>query len=478
MMLGQFTVFYALSVFIALPSLLMPMPVKKGDIEAKPLVFLYCLNTLFLYAAVVAGDGAPALGCVVAVALSYGLAFASRVKYRILGEPVLFTDIISLAELVRNPKFFIFSLPPAAWVASALVLLALPCVFWWFFTWDYALRLVAALAVVAVVAVYARLPLARWVAVPNWRRDVWRLGVAGMLVLYWRRWKAQAAPQPPTAVAGTAARDVVVVVQCESFALPGMFAQEQARGVALPELERAQARARSAGGLLVSGFGAYTMRTEYGVLFGREEQELAFRQYDPFLTAADDRQFSLPWRLRQAGYQSVFMHPHSLAFYGRDRLMPTIGFDVVDDSMGEHTPTRATPYPEDTALAARMIDRIRTASGPLFLYAVTMENHAPWPGAPDEALGHYLRHLRNSDTMLGMLVDELDRLGRKSLLVFFGDHRPSIPGVNSVTQERTTPYVCVEFPATEGKASRVPQQDMTPAALHHLIEGLAVHRTM
>lgn len=83
---------------------------------------------------------------------------------------------------------------------------------------------------------------------------------------------------------------------------------------------------------------------------------------------------------------------------------------------------------------------------PLFIHAVTMENHGPlhlenvaeselptWfdrplqPGMKD--LAPYLRHIGNADRMLGMLRDTLLAQRNEALLCFFGDHVPILPEV-------------------------------------------------
>jgi hypothetical protein len=94
----------------------------------------------------------------------------------------------------------------------------------------------------------------------------------------------------------------------------------------LPGLARARADAWQWGNLNVSGFGAYTMRTEYGLIFGRDEEELGFRRYDPFLTATREVAHALPARLAVRGWRSLFLHPHDLRFYNRHRIMPAAGF--------------------------------------------------------------------------------------------------------------------------------------------------------
>lgn len=72
--------------------------------------------------------------------------------------------------------------------------------------------------------------------------------------------------------------------------------------------------------------------------------------------------------------------------------------------------------------------------------------------------------------MLGDLMAYFAQAGRPALLVFFGDHRPSIPGVTAPGGARHTPYVMLRFSADGavvlGGGDPV---DLTPAELHHRI---------
>jgi phosphoglycerol transferase MdoB-like AlkP superfamily enzyme len=267
--------------------------------------------------------------------------------------------------------------------------------------------------------------------------------------------------------------ELIVIVQCESFGDPVEITGEAHH--ALPGLASAREVAWQWGDLDVSGFGAYTMRTEYGVLFGRSEGELGFRRYDPFLSAQGETSYALPARLREAGYHCSFVHPHDLRFYNRDRLMPALGFDrMIGEEGFPPTSSRGGRYVDDRTLGASLAELLDKAAGPTLIYAVTMENHGPWDSdnARDARgrLEAYLHRLQSSDAMLSGLVERLRRDGRSALLVFFGDHRPSIPGATAPGGARHTPYVIVRFDADgslwEGGPGRT---DLSPAALHHAI---------
>jgi phosphoglycerol transferase MdoB-like AlkP superfamily enzyme len=123
--------------------------------------------------------------------------------------------------------------------------------------------------------------------------------------------------------------------------------------------------------------------------------------------------------------------------------MPALGFETF---LGRETlgGRRAPPYLSDPELAGHIL-RILDERGPsVFIFAITMANHGPWlakrppidPALADIVGGdipqrrellRYLDGLRQSDTMLRMLIDGLERRRDDALLGFYGDHLPSLP---------------------------------------------------
>ena len=422
----------------------------------------------------VSGDAPLAAALTLAVLML--IAVASNAKRAMLGEPLVFSDFALLAALVRHPVFYTAAL--SRWqklgiVAGSAGLLA---AFLRLSSMRPAPRLAGAamlIAALAIITAILRAGIGAGLApVPDADGDVTRHGLIPTLLLHWRRWRTTSDPPALPSLPAAPAADhpeIVVVIQCESFADPVALTGDAA--LALPGLSSARARAFRWGDLAVSGFGAYTMRTEYGVLFGRSEAALGFRRYDPFLTAQREASYALPARLGAAGYLSVFAHPHSLRFYRRDRLMPAIGFSRVIGPEGFPAAPAGSRYLGDRTFGAGLCALADAAAAPTFIYAVTMENHGPWsagspPGSPG-GLPAYLSQLRESDAMLADLIEHLDRSGRRALLVFFGDHRPSIPGVTRPDAARHTPYVMLRFPAAgEGSDARV---DLTPDELNHQI---------
>jgi phosphoglycerol transferase MdoB-like AlkP superfamily enzyme len=150
--------------------------------------------------------------------------------------------------------------------------------------------------------------------------------------------------------------------------------------------------------------------------------------------------------LKRLGYRTVAVHPYPASFYRRDRVYRQMGFDEFLDLRAFAGARRCGPYVSDEAVTERVASAIAAASGPTFVYTITMENHGPLhlesvtaadvaalystpPPAGCDDLTVYLRHLRNADRMLAALRATLAGSGRPASLCWFGDHVPSMPRV-------------------------------------------------
>ncbi|AOH82711.1 capsular biosynthesis protein [Sphingomonas panacis] len=464
-----------LVVSLLLDSIVRPRPVRgRRGVGA----LLHVLVMTFAFGVFLTLAGNAAVSAVLACALMAVFTVASNAKYKMLGEPLVFSDLALLAAVVRHPRFYFTAISARQRVLMALGAVAALVALLFLISLDASPHLTGAVILLAASGGLWLALRSGWVGgvmrVPDLEGDLQRYGLVATLLVYWRRWRETADPPAclPSAATAPAPPEVIVIVQCESFADPVEIGGDAS--LALPGLTRARGDAWQHGDLAVSGFGAYTMRTEYGVLFGRSEAELGFRRYDPFLTAHGETTLALSARLDGAGYRGIFVHPHDLGFYGRDRLMPAIGFEqVIGEDGFAPVPPDAGRYVDDRTLGAKLGELVAAARGPTLLYAVTMENHGPWdagrvPGSPG-GLDAYLQHARSSDAMLTGLIERLGADGRPALLVFFGDHRPSIPGVSMPGGARHTPYVMMRFAAGGVPVSGAGRVDLTPDELHHTI---------
>jgi hypothetical protein len=447
---------------------------------------LACMTTA-LFGLFLAVCGNLLAAVALTLALQALLVVASNAKRAMLGEPLLFSDLALVGAVFRHPQFYLSAV--ALWQRNVAIFVAavLLSVLIWLFVPDPDVHLKGTALFIGGLAVLmlsqGSSSFRRLASEPYADDDTRRHGLLPVLLLYWLRWRESRDPPPCPRVERQGKREMapelVVIVQCESFADPAELFGDPAFDpeLAMPGLFFAREHAWQWGNLAVSGFGAYTMRTEYGVLFGREEESLGFRRYDPFLTALGEVSYALPVRLKMAGWRSLFVHPHDMRFYGRDRIMPAAGFaELVGEDRFAPPGSQESRYVTDAAIADKILDLAGSAAHtgePTMLYAVTIENHGPW--ATDGSHGSdlvpgYLRLARNSDGMLMDLLAGLRALKQPAMLVFFGDHRPSIPGATAPDGDRHTPYVMMRIDAGGGIASGENRRaDLTPAGLHHAI---------
>lgn len=449
-----------------------------GLLRSQAGMVLHCLIVVAVFGLFLAISGDVPAAAFIALAAVALFTMVSNAKRAVLGEPLVFTDLALVGAVFRHPQFYLSALKPGQKTALMLAVPLVPALLWYVFLPSLTAHLAGlALALAGpwlIRRAVLRSPWSRLACTPDVEADVQRHGLLATLALHHARWRETRDPAACTPMQ-TRPRDgeLAVVIQCESFADPLELFGDPA--LELPGLKAARALAWQWGDLLVSGFGAYTMRTEYGVLFGRSEEDLGFRRFDPFLTALGEASFALPSRLAAAGWRSLFLHPHDMRFYNREEIMLAAGFAelVGEDRFAPPTPDEGR-YVTDATMTAEIVSLARQAQDPTLIYAVTIENHGPWEARANAGslTEGYMRLVRNSDAMLTGLCDELAKLKRPATLVFFGDHRPSIPGASMPGKARHTPYVILRFDAegriVRGEGTRV---DLTPAQLHHALLG-------
>lgn len=202
------------------------------------------------------------------------------------------------------------------------------------------------------------------------------------------------------------------------------------------------------GQLEVTAWGANTVRTEFAYLTGLSSDRLGVHRFNPYRSLARQGVPSIATALKRLGYRTVCVHPYAGCFYNRDQVLPALGFDEFIDQRAFKDSQRAGPFIADSAVTDKILALLGdpSRSQPLFIHAITMENHGPlhlekldasqaaklFTSTLDESLadlGPYVRHIANADQMLGRLRQRLKTSPRPTHLCFFGDHVPIMPQV-------------------------------------------------
>ena len=250
---------------------------------------------------------------------------------------------------------------------------------------------------------------------------------------------------PAASQPATGAPDIIVL-QSESLFDPSRLDGIDEAQV-LPNY-RALAAVSQHGNLWTPTFGGGTIRTEFEVLTGIAMRYFPFVQY-PYFGMTATREASIASTLGERGYQTLVVHPYDRGFWNRASALSNLGFDDFDAQEEFGDAPRQGFYISDDALADHILDRLSKATRPMFLFAISMENHGPYddypnadtavrdaiptpPGLDDAArreLRGYLYHAANADRALGKLVDALRHRQRRTLLLFYGDHLPALTDV-------------------------------------------------
>ncbi len=145
------------------------------------------------------------------------------------------------------------------------------------------------------------------------------------------------------------------------------------------------------------------------------------------------------------GYRTGFLHSYNSNLYNREAIYTAFGFDDIlfEDSFPSDAEMRGG-YISDMALSEKIISMYEEKGDePLFLFALSMENHQPYNAekfddlpigiesdilSQDElsVLSGYVNGLYDADKALMKLVEYFSGTEEPTMIVFFGDHLPNL----------------------------------------------------
>ena len=188
-------------------------------------------------------------------------------------------------------------------------------------------------------------------------------------------------------------------------------------------------------------YGSGTSTSEYMVLTGNSTTFLPSGTSPYYLYSADN-EYSLASTLREQGFRTVAMHPNLPENWKRNVIYDYMGFDEfysIDDYQGYET---LRDYVSDMGDYRFITDLYedKPEGQPLFIYNVTMQNHGAYTYSgynfrqdvyyySDDYYGkanQYLSLLKYSDEALDYLLDYFEQGEEPTMIIFFGDHWPSL----------------------------------------------------
>ena len=202
----------------------------------------------------------------------------------------------------------------------------------------------------------------------------------------------------------------------------------------------------SSGYLTVPVVGAGTANTEFEVLSGMSMQYFGTGEY-PYKTILKRTNVeSIASDLSKIGYGTHVVHNNTATFYSRNNAFSMMGFDTFTSkelmNITQFTPIGS--WPTDDILVQETVKAMNaTENQSDFVYTITVEGHGDYPsekvlenpaiavsGAADEASNnqweYYVNMIHEVDDFIGDLIHAVDQRGEDTIVVFFGDHLPTM----------------------------------------------------
>jgi hypothetical protein len=182
-----------LVVSLLLDSIVRPRPVGARRGVG---VMLHALVMTVAFGGFLTLAGNAEVSAVLVCALMAVLTVASNAKHKMLGEPLVFSDLALLAAVVRHPRFYFTAISVQQRVLMALGAVAALVALLFLISLDASPHLTGAGILLSASGGLWLALRSGWVdgvmRVPDLERDLQRFGLVATLLMYWRRWRKNA----------------------------------------------------------------------------------------------------------------------------------------------------------------------------------------------------------------------------------------------------------------------------------------------
>lgn len=244
----------------------------------------------------------------------------------------------------------------------------------------------------------------------------------------------------------------------------------------------------SHGFLDVPSVGAGTANTEFEVITGMNLDFFGPGEY-PYKTILKETTCeSIAYNLKELNYSTHAIHNNDGTFYGRNQVFSNLGFDTFTSLEYMHN-VELNPmgWAKDNVLIEEILKSLKSTKEQDFIYSISVQGHGKYPGSEDDfsvpdsatlssssldgeddnhlqytlkgdytpsvdaitvegiseedrcAFEYYVNQIHEMDAFIGNLIKELKKLDEDVVLVFYGDHLPSL-GIEASDLENDNIY--------------------------------------
>lgn len=251
---------------------------------------------------------------------------------------------------------------------------------------------------------------------------------------------------------GKATSDIkpnVIFVMSESFiditAIPNLTFSEDP----IPNFH-ALSKEGVSGEMVTNTYGGLTDNVEFEVMTGFSMKYLPY-QANSYTTIVKKPIPALPAYFKSLGYQTIAVHPYESAFFNRNTVYPLLGIDNFITLEDMPDARKKGIYVSDDSFADYVISEFDKSQHPAFMYNISVQNH--WPYTTENyyknydievkssndldkesmtALRNFTQGLHDADASLKRITDYFRTVKEPTVVIFFGDHFPSLTAELSV----------------------------------------------
>ncbi len=236
----------------------------------------------------------------------------------------------------------------------------------------------------------------------------------------------------------------IIMVQLESFFDPSYLSVDEMTFSEEPVPNFKKLKEDYPHGFLkVPSFGGGTANTEFEVLTQLDIRAFGLGEY-PYTTVLKENACeTIAFNLKKNGYRTHALHNHTATFYDRNIVYENLGFDTFT-SIEYMTDIEKNPlgWAKDKTLVPEIFKALSSTPEKDFIFAVSVQGHGQYPceyegslkikadGIDDPEiatnLNYYLSQIHEMDAFLKELTDKLSQHPEKTIVVFYGDHLPSL----------------------------------------------------
>jgi phosphoglycerol transferase MdoB-like AlkP superfamily enzyme len=449
-----------------------------SSISHRPLILLFGLIIFYLlFAAVFAASKKPWVCLIIFSLFVTSFSLTNYIKFSLTGEHFMPHDIIMAGNL--NQLFGFMTVRLTWWAHGFIIITVLATIILGIFAKDapfrFYARLPAAAAVAAVIIIFFSGGASAgrifnkfgmfYESTDNQESNYRANGFVGAFSIN----IASFSIQRPYGYSEAALKDAlgrysavppspdfndpdIIIILSESFWDPRLLPGTTIEPGPMENFDMLSSRENAHSGMLVvPAYGGGTIRTEFEILTGLSVDALPSGVVPYNILRKPIGSYVSHYK--DMGYDAIAIHPYLARFYSRNRALPYLGFDIYHGEadlakIPEVEIIRRGGWVSDETFVNYikyfLNEAEKNSGAPLFLFGITMENHQTYrykydwrefditaynPYLSESDLHNYqnfTQGIYNADKALGSLAEFIDGRNRPTVLVYFGDHLPSL----------------------------------------------------